>query len=35
MNMEHGKDGWKCVYTPGMKDDMEKTDSHSYEYRAL
>ena len=35
MNMEHGKDGWKCVYAPGTRDDTEKTDSHSYEFRAL
>jgi len=35
MNMEHGKDGWKCVYAHRMTDDMEKTDPHSYEYRSL
>jgi hypothetical protein len=35
INMEYGKDGWKCVYTPCTRDDMEKSDSHSYEYRSL
>jgi hypothetical protein len=35
INMEHGKDGWACVYTPCSSDAVEKNDSHSYEYRAL
>jgi hypothetical protein len=34
LRMEHGKDGWRCVYNPCIKDDTEKTDSHSYEFRA-
>ena len=35
MNLEDGKDGWKCVYIPGGNDGTDRTEYHSYEYRSL
>ncbi|MBZ0154684.1 MAG: hypothetical protein K8I29_00530 [Alphaproteobacteria bacterium] len=35
VKMEHGKNGWKCLCLPDTEEGLEKTDSPTYEFRAL
>ena len=30
MNLEEGKEGWKCAFAPGRTDGLDRTEYHSF-----